>query len=153
MEIRLATLDDIENLCNLVTEFFAYNAKLQPNICNAAIENGKYLEVVIQDEQADIFIAVDNGDIVGFMHIMVSATPPYDSLVQHKFVEIMAFMVTASCRRKNIGSKLMDAAAEWGKARNLEYIELVALANAEAANAFYQHYGFKTEAHVMRRSL
>ena len=30
MEIRLATLNDIGQLCHLFTEFFAYNAALQP---------------------------------------------------------------------------------------------------------------------------
>ena len=36
MEIRTATLDDIEQICLLYNEFFAYNAKLQPEYCKEA---------------------------------------------------------------------------------------------------------------------
>ena len=134
MEIRTATLGDVENLCNLFTEFFAYNAKLQPEYCNASIESGKYPEVVIKDKNADILIAIENGTIVGFMHILESKTPPYESVVAHRYAEIMAFMVNESCRRKNVSSKLMDAAKEWGKARKLDY-------------------GFDVKSHIMRHTL
>ena len=150
MEVRLATLDDIGNLCHLFTDFFAYNAVLQPDYCNAAVEDGKYPEVVIKDKKAGLLIAIENGRIVGFMHVIESKTPPYASVVQHNYVEVMAFMVDASCRRKGVGSKLMNAAKQWGKARDLDYIELTALSNAKEANAFYQNYGFDTKAHVMR---
>ena len=36
MEIRTATLDDIEQICQLYNEFFAYNAKLQLEYCKEA---------------------------------------------------------------------------------------------------------------------
>ena len=153
MEVRLATLDDVKSLCHLFNEFFAYNARLQPEYCNAAIESGKYPEAVIKDENADILIAAENGAAIGFMHVAQSKTPPYDSIVQRGYLEVMGFMVTASCRRKSVGSKLMDAAKEWGKARRLDYIELVALSNAKEANAFYHNYGFEVKAHVMRHKL
>jgi glutamate synthase domain-containing protein 2 len=55
MEVRLATLNDIEHFCHLFTEFFAYNAVLQPEYCFAAIECGTYPEAVIKDEKADIY--------------------------------------------------------------------------------------------------
>jgi ribosomal protein S18 acetylase RimI-like enzyme len=153
MEVRLATLEDVGHFCHLFTEFFAYNAKLQPEYCNAAIEVGHYPQAVIKDEKADILIAIENDVVIGFMHVTESKTPPYDAIVQHSYVEIMAFMVTDSCRRKNAGSMLMNAAKEWGKARNLDYIELIAFSNAKEANAFYQHYGFETKSHIMRYAL
>ena len=89
MEIRLATLDDIDNFCHLFTEFFAYNAELQPEYCNAAIEDGKYPEVVIKDDKADMLIAIeDDGSVVGFLHVTESKTPPYDAIGQHNYVEV-----------------------------------------------------------------
>ena len=153
MEVRLAALEDIEHLCHLFTEFFAYNAALQPEYCNAAIEDGKYPEVVIKDEKADMLIAIENGIIVGFMHVIESKTPPYKPIVPHGYAEVMAFMVTASCRRKSVGTALLDAAKEWGKARNLDYIELAVLSNAKEANAFYGRYGFDVKSHIMRYAL
>ena len=153
MEIRLATLNDIEQLCPLFTEFFAYNAVLQPEYCNESNENGKYPESVIKEDNADIVIAVDNGVIVGYVHIRESKTLPYDPIVQHKYAEIVDFMVTDSYRRKGVGLKLMDAAKDWGTKRNLDYIELFVLSNAKEANAFYHKYGFKIKSHTMRYKL
>ena len=37
MEIRLAVLNDIEALCPLLSEFFTYNAQLQPVYCRAEV--------------------------------------------------------------------------------------------------------------------
>ena len=153
MEVRLATLNDVKQLCCLCTEFFAYNAALQPEYCKAAIADGKYPEVVIKDEKADMLIAIENGIIVGFMHVIESKTPPYESIVPHDYAEVVAFMVTASCRRKSVGTALMDAAKEWGRARNLDYIELTVLSNAKEANAFYERYGFDVKSHIMRCAL
>ena len=153
MEIRLATLNDIGQLCHLFTEFFAYNAALQPEFCNASIESGEYPKMVIEDDNADILVAVDNGAIIGYVHIRESKTLPYAPIVQHKYAEIIDFMVSDSSRRKGAGLLLMDAAKEWGAKRNLDYIELFVLSNAKEANAFYHNYGFEVKSHTMRYTL
>jgi ribosomal protein S18 acetylase RimI-like enzyme len=150
VEIRVATLSDVKRLCNLFDEFFAYNAELQPEYCNASKESGKYPESVIEDAGADILVAIENGVMVGFIHIQESKTPPFESVVPHDYAEIMAFMVSAMYRQGGVGSKLMDAAKDWSKARNLDYIELLVLSNAKEANNFYSHYGFDEKAHLMR---
>ena len=153
MEVRVATLNDIEQLCHLFTEFFAYNATLQPDYCNASIESGEYPKTVINEDDADIIVAVDNGAIIGYIHIRESKTLPYEPIVQHKYAEIIDFMVSNSSRRRGVGLLLMDAAKEWGAKRNLDYIELFVLSNANEANAFYHKYGFEVKSHTMRFTL
>jgi len=54
MEIRIATLSDIEALCPLLTEFFAYNARLQPAYCVAANERGEYPKTIIESDNSDL---------------------------------------------------------------------------------------------------
>ena len=153
MEIRLATINDVEKLCPLFTEFFAYNAELQPMYCSASNENGEYPKKVIEREYSDILIAVENDVIVGFMHIKQMETPLVASVVHHHYAEIMAFMVTASHRERGIGSMLMDAAKQWSNSRNLEYIELFSLSNADEANKFYDSKDFVTVSHTRRFAL
>ncbi len=43
LDIRLAAPDDIEPICRLYDEFFAYNAEQQPQYYAAAKEGGEYL--------------------------------------------------------------------------------------------------------------
>jgi len=153
MEIRLATLNDIEAMCPLFTEFFAYNAQLQPMYCRADIERGEYPRTIIESENSDFLIAVENDAILGFIHITQMKTPPHGSIVPHNYSEIIAFMVTASQRGQGIGAMLVEAAKQWSNSRNLDYIELFSLVNADEANRFYDHNDFVTVSHIRRYTL
>ena len=153
MEIRIATLQDVEQICCLYTEFFSYNAALQPEYCAAAKESGEYPKSVISSENADIILALEGDAIVGFVHIREAQTLQYPAIVPHKFAEIIDFIVTASYREKGVGSKLMGVAKQWGKERNLDYIELFVLSNAIGAYNFYEKREFATVSHTMRCQL
>ena len=153
MEVRIATLSDIESLCELYSEFFAYNADLQPEYCSVIKEIGDYPRSVITSSNADIFVAVEGKNAVGFFHIRQMQTPSFSSVVPHKYAEIIDFMVTASHRKQGIGSKLMEAAKQWSNTRSLDYIELMALTDAKEALQFYNQRGFATMSHIMRFSL
>jgi len=153
MEIRLVKTSDIQPLCELLEEFYRYSANLQPQYYQGGKESGGYPESVINDENADMFIAVDNGKIVGMIHVKESQTPPYVSIVPHKFAEVMGLIVTASHRRKGIASLLMAKVRDWGKARNLDYIELFVLSNAAGEKLFYENEGFETTSYNMRSKL
>jgi len=153
MDIRIATENDIEALCPLLTEFFAYNAQLQPFYCNAAVENGDYPKGIIESENSDFLIAADGDSIVGFIHINQNKTLQYDAIVPHNYAEIMAFMVTKKSRDKGVGSKLIEYAKQWSKERNLDYIELLSLVNADEANNFYDKSDFITVSHLRRYEL
>jgi len=152
IEIWLATLNDIEALCPLLTEFFAYNAGLQPMYCNATVERGEYPKNTIESDSADFLLAIESDAVLGFVHISQATTPPFASIVPHRYAEIMAFMITVSHRGQGIGSKLIEAAKQWGNARNLDYIEAISLVNVEA-NGFYDNAGFVTMSHIRRYAL
>ena len=153
MEVRLATVNDIKAICPLLTEFFAYNATLQPMYCQADKERGEYPKTTIESGHSDFLIAIENGAVIGFVHINQTKTPSYGSIVPHNYSEILAFMVTASHRGQGVGSKLIDAAKQWSKDRNLDYIELISLTNAKEANRFYDHKDFVTVSHIRRYTL
>lgn len=153
MEIRLATLNDIEALCPLLTEFYAYNAALQPIYCSEDDENGEYPRAVIESGNADFLIAIQNDAILGFIHIEQKKPLPYGSIVPHDYAEIIAFMVTTPHRKQGVGSMLIEAAKQWSNARNLDYIELFSLTNADEANLFYDNKDFVTYAHIRKHTL
>jgi len=150
MKTRLATLSDIEAICPLLEEFFAYNAGLQPMYCRADNERGEYPKSVIESDNADFLLAARSDTVVGFVHISEVETPPFGSIVPHRYAEIVGFMVTASHREQGVGSELMEAAKQWSKARNLDYIELAVLTNAREARRFYEQKKFGTVLHTMR---
>ena len=150
MEIRLAALDDIEQICMLYNEFFAYNAQMDPVYCRAGKESGEYPKTVIGSDSADIIVAVENGEILGLLHITEAKTPPYDALMQNHYAQIIDFIVTAAHRKKGIGKKLMEAAKQWALKREIEYIELFVLNNAMQERRFYEQAGFNEVMHTLR---
>lgn len=153
MEIRLAASEDINPICGLYKEFFAYSARLQPQYYRAGEEGGEYPKSVIASEDADIFIAVEEGAVCGLIHVRRAHTPPFDAIEQYEYAEIVDLIVTAASRRKGIGSALMDAAKQWARERNLAYIELFVLSEAKGEFLFYEREGFVTVSHTMRYAL
>jgi len=144
MEIRTALHNDIEQICQLYNEFFAYNAKIDPVYCRAGKEHGEYPKSVVESDTADIIVALENDEIIGFIHIKEGKTPPYDALMQNHYAQIIDFIVTEVHRKKGAGTKLMDAAKEWANKRKLDYIELFVLQGAKDEHRFYEHNDFVT---------
>ena len=153
MEIRAAEHGDIEQICGLFNEFFAYNAEKDPVYCRAGKEPGGYPKSVIESDGADIIVAVDNDVIIGFIHIKESKTPPYDALVQNHYAQIIDFIVTAERRKEGTGTKLMDAAKAWANDRKLDYIELFVLDGAKNEHRFYENNDFVPVMHTLRYML
>jgi len=150
MEIRLAKYEDIEQICLLYNEFFAYNAKMDPVYCKAGKETGEYPKSVVDSPGSDLIIAVENNEILGFIHIKEGKTPPYDALMQNHYAQIIDFIVTEAHRKKGIGTKLMEAAKLWANKRKLDYIELFVLQGAKSEHRFYEQSGFTTVMQTMR---
>ena len=102
---------------------------------------------------SDIIIAIENEKVVGLIHVRESKTLPYAPIVQHRYAEVVDFIVTASHRRKGIGVMLMDAAKKWSKERNMEYMELFVLSEATGEKQFYENEGFMAVSYNMRCKL
>jgi len=152
MKKRIATLDDVETIRLMYREFFDFNASLQPYY-NQKAESGEYPVNTIQSETADIILVEIDGSIAGFAHVLEDKTPPYDSLVPHKFAVCMDLYVLPNYRKKGVGTTLVKAVKEWAKKRSLDYIELNVMIENENAARLYKQEEFKTVQSIMRCTL
>jgi ribosomal protein S18 acetylase RimI-like enzyme len=153
MNIRQAIHADIEAISALYTEFYQYNAEQQSNYYVAAVEDGYYPKSVIDSHSGDILVAEADGCIVGFIHIEEESTPPYPSVVPHRFACIVDLIVTQESRRNGIGQLLLEEAKRWAKSRGLAYLELMVLEGNETGKSFYESEGFSTASRTMRLGL
>lgn len=153
MNIRLATLDDLQSISNLLTEFFAYNAAQQPANYVSVTENGEYPCAVISGNSGDFIVAEIDNEIVGLVHVEQDATPPYPSVKPHKYACIVDFIVKEQYRRKKIGHLLLEKVESWAQSRNLEYIELMVLEKNQIGQNFYEREQFITISRTMRLSI
>ncbi len=153
MEVRRAVSGDVAALCGLYQAFYAYNAGQQPEYYRAAEENGAYPAEVLRSDGEVIFVAEEQGTLVGLIHAAEEETPPYPSVVPHRFAQVVDLYVLPDCRGKGVGRRLMEAADSWGKERGLDYMELFVLENNEVGIGFYEREGFETVSRTMRRPI
>jgi ribosomal protein S18 acetylase RimI-like enzyme len=150
MLIKPAEKSDIPAINALYEQFYQYNANQQPYFYQAATENGKYPESVIDNESEELFVADSDGKIIGLIHVAEDKTPPYKPVVSHRFAVIVDLFVDETCRGLGAGKELMKAAKKWAEERELDYMELMVLQENELGNGFYKHEGFQTVSHTMR---
>lgn len=153
MNIRLATLDDIEPVSGLLTEFFEYNAILQPVNYNLVKESGEYPWTVISSKAGDFIVAEMNNQIIGLVHVEEDSTPSYPSVKHHKYACIVDLVVKEEHRGKGIGHLLLEKVKDWAQDRNLEYLELMVLENNHIGQHFYEQEQFTVVSKTMRLPL
>ena len=96
-------------------------------------------------ELESTLVAAAGQDLVGFLHVDAS---------RFGFGEI-GMLVAAEWRGRGVGSALVGAAVEWGRAHGLHKLSLSVFPHNEAGIALYRKFGFVEEgrrARHMRRS-
>ncbi len=143
--IRTADLSDIQQIHPIYQELFTSSAELQPMHFRPAKQDEDFLVNIIQQEDSDILVAEEDGRIVGIALVKAMETPAYTCLVPHRYCYLMDFVVTERRRGCGIGSMLLDSVRAWGRERSLDFLQLSALANNQAARRFYERHGLAVE--------
>lgn len=150
MEIKTATLDEIPQIERLYQELFFEMSILQPKYIKPAKQDANFIRFTIIEDDSDILIATFENEVVGFLLIQETTTPPYTCLVEHKYAFIVDVIVGKHYQNKGIGSALLDEAKKWAAYRHLDYLELNVLTENKGAKSLYEKQGFKDTNQTMR---
>jgi RimJ/RimL family protein N-acetyltransferase len=104
-----------------------------------ANDERRYLRAIRRYPHAAVFVAEDEGRIVGRLSIARDQHPA------SRHVADLGLMVAASHRRRGIGTALLDAAVRWARAAGVRKLELHVFPWNEAAIKLYENYGFVRE--------
>jgi RimJ/RimL family protein N-acetyltransferase len=104
-----------------------------------ANDERRYLRAIRRYPHAAVFVAEDEGLIVGRLSIARDQHPAC------RHVADLGLMVAASHRRRGIGTALLDAAVRWARAAGVRKLELHVFPWNEAAIKLYENYGFVRE--------
>jgi RimJ/RimL family protein N-acetyltransferase len=104
-----------------------------------ANDERRYLRAIRRYPDAAVFVAEDDGVIVGRLSIARDQHPA------SKHVADLGLMVAATHRRRGIGTALLDAAVRWARAGDVRKLELHVFPWNEAAIKLYERYGFVRE--------
>jgi L-phenylalanine/L-methionine N-acetyltransferase len=99
----------------------------------------RYLRAIRRYPNAAVFVAEDEGRIVGRLSIARDQHPA------SKHVADLGLMVAMSHRRRGIGTRLLEAALEWARQSEVRKLELHVFPYNEAAIRLYENFGFVRE--------
>jgi len=109
-----------------------------------------YLEEFVASNEALIYVAVEEREIVASCLINVSRTAPGPSCLNGKIGELLNVYTKEGYRRKGHAKKLIELAIEEAKSLEVSYILLVA---TEDGYPLYQSMGFQLLDREMKLSL
>ena len=157
VNIRKAKIKDVDTLCHLNSLLNRCHAELDaiwtlkndpPLLRDMCVE---YFTKMIRSRLSNLFVAEENGRIVGYIKGTLKTTPP---IFQVSVIgQLDSIYVMKPYRRRGIGKQLTDALVQWFQSKQVEYIEVTSyVRNTIALNA-WKKYGFKQAMIKMRRNI
>ena len=147
--VRKATVDDIPAISELYREQFREMSKLIPDFIKEGDQSVEFLKKTISNDDSDILVYEDNGNVVGFILLQAKTRPDFDFMIPGKYCYIMDIIVTESHRNKGFATALMNSAKNWAKEQNCSFINLDVLVNNHEAIKLYEKLGFIPKAQEM----
>jgi RimJ/RimL family protein N-acetyltransferase len=104
-----------------------------------AADERRHIKSVRRDEDAALFVAENDGQIVARLSL---ARDPHPA---SSHVADLGLMVAAEYRRRGIGRALLEQAVDWAGATGIRKLELHVFPWNEPAIALYESFGFERE--------
>lgn len=152
--IRRASAADLPAIVALWKEMWDTNAALDPRMeANAMAEMvmRRWMEEHLASDRSEILVADDGGRVVGYALGTILENPP---VVPHQFYGYFSDLaVTASGRRRGIGTRLTEALHAWFRSRRLPYVQVNVAARNDGARAFWRRAGYGEFVEQLRMEL
>lgn len=149
ISIKKAKIKDVEEVAVLSEKFFNYHHKLRHGGIEPwkqTVSNRKYLcknwaKMVIRSRNETLFIALDNGKIVGYVLGVLEQRPPVFKI--KKVGNIYNLFVLDKYRRQRIGKRLLQYILKWFKSKKVKYAKIDVDWKNELGKKVWEKYGFK----------
>ncbi len=141
--IRQAEQIDFDKLIPIYNEFIDYHKQFGESfkkVENAADLIKKYHENENQNDNAGLFVALINSELVGFCFCIVQNKPPV--YIESIIGEIGSIVVKQEFQRRGIGKQLLNLAFEWFKLKGIKRIETQFVISNPKSSAFWAKMDF-----------
>ncbi len=141
--IRPAIKEDHPAITTIGIETQAIHAEAYPAIFRQGVSGipFEYFTRTLTSENAKVFVAEVEKQVVGYVFLYIHDAPPYSYLMPRRVVEISDIAVLKAYNSKGIGHQLFAASVEWAKARGATDLELQVWEFNKNAIAFYERLG------------
>ena len=154
--IREATRKDYKGISEVFEEVDSLHRKALPHIFrepDGPARTEESISSIISDENAALFVAETNGQIIGLVHVLIRETPPIPIMVPRQYAVLENLAVRGGYRRLGVGTSLLKRAHQWALSRKLSQIESNVWEFNKEAIAFYKKQGYATTRRWISRPL
>jgi AraC family transcriptional regulator of adaptative response/methylated-DNA-[protein]-cysteine methyltransferase len=135
LHVRVATLEDIPSLCELLNQLFSQEVEFTPQ--KHLQEKG--LKAIMENPTVGIIlVAIIEQKIVGMLNLLFTIFTALGGWV----ILLEDMIVDEAHRDKKIGSALLSEAKKYAKEHGFLRITLLSDFDNDKAHAFYERHGF-----------
>jgi GNAT superfamily N-acetyltransferase len=142
IEIRPATLDDLDGLTRDTAELFAEDGVTRDRLRDPdwpRDNNRSRCAGLIAAPDALVLVATEDGAVVGHL---IGTFSPASSMWTAARAELVSTHVAPLYRGQDIGGRMVEDFITWGRDRGAARLHVSAYAANGSAIRFYQRYGF-----------
>lgn len=144
MNVRPATIDDMDALLGLQAEIHEMHVEAEPQRYRRAgseVVRARFCELLAADG-AEIFVVDDGDAVLGYLVATQERRDGHPLARPRTFVLVDAISVSSRARRRGVGRRLMEAAQAYAERLGVEGVELTVRAFNTEAIAFYESLGY-----------
>ena len=146
MEVRFAKENELDHINELRKQVNDLHVKGKPDVFKPGFsdELRDFINVIWNDPEQEIVVAVTDGTICGFAIIHHINKPENPFMKERDFLDIDEFCVDEAYRRNGVATDLITFIKGYAKEKGFHRIELNMWEFNRGALAFYESVGFET---------
>lgn len=145
LTIRTATMDDFAAVCRLLHELDGHHVRILPDVFqpfDGPTRQRERIARFVDGDDAELFVAEINRDIVGLATIQISSSPDAPMFRPGRHAYMDNLVVNRDFRGSGIGKMLLARVTEWTRSRNLQCIEISVWMDNDVGLSFFTSNGF-----------
>lgn len=154
--IREASQKDYKGISEVFEEVDSLHLKALSHIFrepHRPARTEEFISSIVSDENAALFVAEANDQIIGLVHVLIRQTPPVPIMVPRRYAVLENLAVRDGYRHLGVGTSLLERAHQWALDKELSQIESNVWEFNEEAIAFYRKQGYTTSRRWISRPL
>lgn len=155
MKIRRAVFDDLEKINKLLKQVLEIHHSIRPDIFKGNVKKytDEELLEIIADSKRPIFVADDDGDVIGYAFCIFQEHKNNNILTDIKTLYIDDLCVDENIRGKSVGKSLYQYILEFAKESDCYNVTLNVWSGNDSALRFYEKMGLTPQKVGMEKIL